>query len=294
MLLSKRGEIYKRGHLYRLIYQHSCHFGDEAICTKAARLGIFTHHGTTPHGLRLSIEYALQQGSVRFVICTSTLAQGVNIPLRYIILTSLQQGLGRIKRQDFYNLIGRAGRAGMYTEGTVLFANPEVYDGRFSRRDRWRWKSAVELLNPSGSVPCSSQILTLFSPLKDIYGKEFIKLKSFQLCRLFFMERKKFNSLPDKIFARYSNKYNLDLNKLKIQLDVIAEILKSIEAFLLRYVAQQKEKMLDSVIELAQNTLAFVQGIDDTRDTIVKIFLSGFMCSVTVPIRLGLYPFFSA
>ena len=83
---------------------------------------------------------------VRFVVCTSTLAQGVNLPIRYLIVTSVYQGMERIKVRDFHNLIGRAGRAGMYTEGSILFADPVVYDKRHNPKDGWRWNIVKELL----------------------------------------------------------------------------------------------------------------------------------------------------
>src|SRR5262249_9962574 len=96
------------------------HLGEQASATKAAAIGIFPHHHNVPHGLRLSIEYAMKESLAKFVICTSTLAQGVNFPLKYLIVTTTQQGQERIMVRDFHNLIGRAGRAGMHTEGSVI------------------------------------------------------------------------------------------------------------------------------------------------------------------------------
>lgn len=70
----------------------------------------------------------MQHGLCKFVICTSTLAQGVNLPIRYLIITSLYQGAEKIKVRDFHNLIGRVGRSGMHTEGSIIFADPAIYD----------------------------------------------------------------------------------------------------------------------------------------------------------------------
>ncbi len=100
--------------------------GPDSIQAKAARIGVLIHHGSTPHGLRLSVERALQYMRFRSVICTSTLAQGVNLPIRYLIIATDRQGRDRIKVRDFHNLMCRAGRSGFYTEGTVIFANPKV------------------------------------------------------------------------------------------------------------------------------------------------------------------------
>ena len=112
------------------------HLGAQAGATQAAAIGIFPHHANVPHGLRLSIEHAMKEGLAKFVICTSTLAQGVNFPLKYLIVTTTQQGQERIMVRDFHNLMGRAGRAGMHTEGSVIFSSPEVYDQRENVRYR--------------------------------------------------------------------------------------------------------------------------------------------------------------
>ena len=66
----------------------------------------------------------MKLGLAKFVICTSTLAQGVNFPLKYLIVTSTRQGGEQILVRDFHNLMGRAGRAGMHTEGSVISRRP--------------------------------------------------------------------------------------------------------------------------------------------------------------------------
>jgi replicative superfamily II helicase len=54
--------------------------------------GIFSHHGNTPHGIRLAVEHAMRDDLVRFVVCTSTLAQGVNLIPRKIYLSDGKEG----------------------------------------------------------------------------------------------------------------------------------------------------------------------------------------------------------
>ncbi len=56
--------------------------------TLAAKIGILTHHGDIPR-IRISVEYAMRKGLAKYLICTSTLAQGVNLPIRYLILSKL-------------------------------------------------------------------------------------------------------------------------------------------------------------------------------------------------------------
>ena len=117
----------------KLVALFSAHLGASASATQAAALAVFPHHANVPNGLRLSVEHAMKEVLIRFVICTSTLAKGVNLPIKYLIVTGIYQGSDRILVRDFHNLIGRAGRAGMHTEGSVIFAETDIYDKRFDQ-----------------------------------------------------------------------------------------------------------------------------------------------------------------
>lgn len=69
----------------KLHYLHAQNLGADAAATQGAQIGVFSHHGNTPHGIRLAVEHAMREGLARFVVCTSTLAQGVNLPIRYLL-----------------------------------------------------------------------------------------------------------------------------------------------------------------------------------------------------------------
>ena len=158
------------------------HFGQQSVTSQAASLGVFVHHGTTPHGIRLSIEYAMQRGLINFVACTSTLAQGVNLPIRYLIVSGVHQAGEKIKVRDFQNLIGRAGRSGMHTEGLVIFSDTDAYDKR--RIESWRFKSAVDLLSPKLSEATTSSLLGLLEPIQTSDGKGTLQLSANEICSL--------------------------------------------------------------------------------------------------------------
>lgn len=109
-LAARAVEVYERGfnlpapaaasdadEIQRLTHLATQHFGKDSTMAKAAALGVFVHHGTTPQGMRLSIEHAMQGELIKLVICTSTLAQGVNLPIRYLIVSGVNQGAERIK-----------------------------------------------------------------------------------------------------------------------------------------------------------------------------------------------------
>ena len=97
-------------------------YGQDNVYYKSALKGVFAHHRGISNGIRIAIEYAMKRNLIKCIVCTSTLAQGVNLPIRYLIISGIYQSQERIKVRDFHNLIGRAGRAGLYTEGTILLS----------------------------------------------------------------------------------------------------------------------------------------------------------------------------
>lgn len=158
------------------------HFGQESNLFKAAELGCFVHHGNTPHGIRLAVEYGMQKSLLKFVICTSTLAQGVNLPIRYLIVSSIYQAGEQIKTRDFLNLIGRAGRSGMHTEGLVIFADSSVIDDTATKA--WQFDMSANLLAPEKSEDTSSSLLSIIAPIRDETKKHILPLLFLDLAQL--------------------------------------------------------------------------------------------------------------
>jgi helicase len=148
----------------RIRFLCEAELGAGAIATQAAALGIFAHHAYTPRGIRFAIEHAMKEGLAKFVVCTSTLAQGVNFPLRYLIITATRQGREQMLVRDFHNSMGRAGRAGMHTEGSVIFSTPAIHDQRRQFQGRTRWADVTQLLDSANSEPSRSSVLALFDP----------------------------------------------------------------------------------------------------------------------------------
>jgi helicase len=107
-------------------------YGADWLGTRALAAGAILHHGDIPQETREVIESLLRAGDVRFAICTSTLAEGVNLPIRTLVLYSVQR-LGKNGRpenlltRDIKNLVGRAGRAGSTTKGLVICANAQQW-----------------------------------------------------------------------------------------------------------------------------------------------------------------------
>lgn len=87
---------------------------------KCLKRGVAFHYGSMPDIVREEVENLFSQRKVKFICCTSTLLQGVNLPAKNIFLHNPQRGTGKmISSHDFWNLIGRAGRLGKEFHGNV-------------------------------------------------------------------------------------------------------------------------------------------------------------------------------
>jgi len=102
------------------------YFTDCSVEYRLLKRGIAVHHGQLPPLLARRLKVIIDRGLVRVIIATSTLSEGVNIPVNAVLIPSLFRGTVRMTVQEFTNLIGRAGRPGVSTEGAALVALPEA------------------------------------------------------------------------------------------------------------------------------------------------------------------------
>lgn len=277
--MAKPSDFSDSDEILKLNYLYEQNLGLEAPTTQGAKLGVFSHHGNTPHGIRLAVEYAMREGLICFVVCTSTLAQGVNLPIRYLIVTSIYQGQEKIKVRDFHNLIGRAGRAGMHTEGSILFADPTVYDKRKSRRDKWRWGQVKDLFDPSMTEECISSLFQL-TPLiikNDRSKSKDKKEHSLTWDILSFASAyiKGWNELEGVVseIAEQYKQNGFTEKKTRLQFEYFGRILSALESFLLsNWDTEAGEISEEDVVSLAKDTLAYFLADEEIQGDICQLF----------------------
>lgn len=88
---------------------------------KVLKRGVAFHYGNMPYLMRTEIERLFRDGHVSYLVCTSTLLEGVNLPCRNIFVRGPKTGPGNpMTPSDFWNLAGRAGRWGSEFQGNVI------------------------------------------------------------------------------------------------------------------------------------------------------------------------------
>jgi helicase len=107
-------------------------YGADWIGVTALAAGAVLHHGDIPQEAREVLERLLVTKAIRFAVCTSTLAEGVNLPIRTLVLYSIRRRLSggaidTLLARDIKNLVGRAGRAGSSIKGLVICVNDEQW-----------------------------------------------------------------------------------------------------------------------------------------------------------------------
>jgi POLQ-like helicase len=257
----------------RFVNLYTKNFGVDAYLTKGATLGIFAHHGNTPQGIRVAIEYAMRQRLIRLIVCTSTLAQGVNLPIRYLLVTSAMQGRELIKARDFHNLMGRAGRAGMYGEGTVIFTDHRLYDERAT--EPRRWNNSVNLINPDNAEPTGSTLLSLFDPMRNETGtRKLSKPSPADIATNIVDDWETLYEAIGNISTDLQSK-KFSVESLREQLKAKKKIVEAVESFLMTYRSDvDTETFVANAKTLASETLAFSLATEEQQTLLTGIFES--------------------
>jgi replicative superfamily II helicase len=120
--------------LVQLIELVNTRLGADHPLSEVLDRGVAYHHGKLPSEIRNGIEDAVSSEALQYVVATTTMTEGVNLPVKSVVVAS--QGAYGADGFDEYivgsrllNAIGRAGRAAKETEGIVVLArftrNPE-------------------------------------------------------------------------------------------------------------------------------------------------------------------------
>lgn len=99
------------------------------------RKGVAFHYGPLPSSIRVMVENLVKEDHVKFIACTTTLAEGVNLPAKNLFLNNpaqsgIREPLERLEDVKINNITGRAGRMLQHFSGNIFLIEP----------DKWRFQ----------------------------------------------------------------------------------------------------------------------------------------------------------
>ncbi len=134
-----------------------------ALLTPLRRAGVAPHHAGHLTAWRMCVEELLEAGLIRFVCATTTLAAGLDVPARTVLLSTLHRhgpaGPEALTPTEFHQMTGRAGRRGRDLLGIAVIAveNPSEADEGLALAD-----SAPDPV-VSAFTPSDAQVLNLLA-----------------------------------------------------------------------------------------------------------------------------------
>jgi len=147
--------------------------GDDSPFIASYNQKIAPHHGSLPKNEQSLIEKWTRNGFIKTIIATTTLAQGVNLPFDISIVCFLRWQANlpatELSVAEVLNMLGRAGRAGMVSDGLALIAkrNPqfrEESDMVLQNNQRWFFTTALD----------TDQLIGLSNILFNLEKEQFI------------------------------------------------------------------------------------------------------------------------
>ncbi|MDR6175479.1 hypothetical protein QE364_000098 [Nocardioides zeae] len=107
--------------------------GDDHPLVGTVRKGIAYHHAGLPVEVQEAVEDAVRNETIKAVVATSTLTDGVNLPVRTVVIATTeydgQDPAFRMSAAQLLNAVGRAGRAGKESEGWIVLALQKSLSG---------------------------------------------------------------------------------------------------------------------------------------------------------------------
>lgn len=282
-------EVTKLSNLFALNY------GEDFELTEASKLGAFPHYADLANGIKMSIEHALRKKHISLVVCTTTLAEGVNIPITYLFLTTFSLGTTSVQIRKMQNMVGRTARSGIHTEGSAIITDSSFYDNRMNWKSggKYRWADCKKMFDYSHTEACVSSILSLVSDLYVDYKAHYSSnvlvqyiINNYEnpLCfanlTIAIQSSYKKHIANDKKYERYAPDIENKVKELKHIIENVENYLCYIYNF-----HQDVGQFYDATEELVRQTFAYYLGNEEQ-----KLALSGIFKSVAQKIVFSVAP----
>ena len=123
------------------------YFGKKSREYRLLEHGIVLHHGKMPQAMSGLLVQLVRNNIINIVLATSTLSEGVNLPVETVLIPSLVRHPDVLSLKEFSNLIGRAGRPGNTTEGRSLVLVKPRSNGYNIRKSQQQYVEIIKKLS---------------------------------------------------------------------------------------------------------------------------------------------------
>ena len=122
--------------------------GESFQLAKYVKKGIGIHNSGLPDDIKELMEWLMEIGSLKILVATMTISQGINFPVNAILLSTYSYPIqGSMPLVDFWNLVGRAGRIDQRSVGFIGIA-VDKKDSQYAKQtSEYVQKQAKELVS---------------------------------------------------------------------------------------------------------------------------------------------------
>ena len=137
------------------------------------RKGVAFHYGPLPSSIRVMVENLVKDDQIKYIACTSTLAEGVNLPAKNLFLDNpaqprLMKPSEKIEDVKINNITGRAGRMLQHFSGNIFLIDPE----KWKFQDYFDENRDEDEKIPTYYKMLNEELPAVIAALQDVYGYE--------------------------------------------------------------------------------------------------------------------------